>query len=59
MIPRVDSAAAVHFRAYGPVLLEVRFVANDRGRVYALLLPNFIGTTVSVEGTILGGAGVV
>jgi hypothetical protein len=59
MISRVDSATTVHLCAYGPVLLEVRVIANDRGRVYALFLPDFICATVSVEGAVLGSAGVV
>ena len=59
MVPRVDGTAAVHFRADGPVLLEVCFVADDGGGVDALFLPDFVGAAVGGEGAVLGGGGVV
>lgn len=59
MVSCVNGATAVHFCAYGPVLLEVSVVANDRGRVCTLFLPDFVGTTVTIEGTVLSGASVV
>jgi hypothetical protein len=59
MVASVDGATTVHFSADGPVLLEVSVVADDGGRVGALLLPDFVGCAVGCVGAEVVGAGVV
>ena len=52
MIASVDSATDVHFRADGPVLLEVGVIANNGGRIDTLFLPDLIGAAVRLESAV-------
>lgn len=59
MVASVDGPAAVHAGSDGPVLLEVCVVTDDGWGVDALLLPDFVRSSVGVEGAVLCGARVV
>jgi hypothetical protein len=59
VVSRVNSAAAVHLCTDRPVLLEVRVVALNGGRVDAFFLPDFVGTAVAGQSAVLGCRSVV
>lgn len=59
VVAGVDGAGLAHRAADGPVLLEVGVVADDGGRVGALLLPELVGAAVALVAAVLGGGDVV